>query len=104
GRAHGVPIGHRTDIRAGIVKVAGSDGGPSARDLPIFRAAAETHRRTGVPIHTPCEGGTGALEQSRVLLDAGVPAASISLSHIDKIVDRGYHRELPSSGAFAAYE
>ena len=98
------PIVRRTDVRAGIVKVAGSDGGPSARDLPIFHAAAETHRRTGVPLHTHCEGGTGALEQLSVLLDAGVPAASISLSHVDKVVDRGYHRELLSSGAFAVYD
>ena len=28
----------RTPIRAGIVKIAGSQGGPSDRDLPIFRA------------------------------------------------------------------
>ena len=93
-RDYGGPIVRRTDVRAGIVKVAGSEGGPSARDLPIFRAAAATHRRTGVPVHTHCEAGTGALEQLRVLLDAGVPASHVSLSHVDKVVDRGYHREL----------
>jgi len=103
-RDYGGPIVRRTDIRAGIVKIAGSDGGPSARDLPIFRAAAETHRRIGVPVHTHCEAGTGALEQLRVLLDAGVPAGHVSLSHVDKVVDRGYHRELLSSGAFAVYD
>jgi len=91
-------------VRAGIVKVAGSEGGPSARDLPIFRGAAATHRRTGVPIHTHCEAGTGALEQLRALAEAGVPPSSISLSHVDKVVDRGYHRELLSSGAFAVYD
>ena len=64
------------DVRAGVVKVAGSDGGPSARDLPSSAAAAATHRRTGVPILTHCEAGTGALEQVRVLLDAGVPASA----------------------------
>jgi predicted metal-dependent phosphotriesterase family hydrolase len=103
-RDYGGPIVRRTDIRAGIVKAAGSEGGPSARDMPIFRAAAETHRRTGVPIHTHCEGGTGALEQLRVLTESGVPPAAISLSHVDKVVDRGYHRELLSSGAFAVYD
>ena len=40
-RDYGGPIVRRTDVRAGIVKVAGSEGGPSARDLPIFRAAAD---------------------------------------------------------------
>ena len=95
---------NRTGIRAGIVKVAGSEGGPSARDLPIFRAAAAAHARTGVPVHTHCEAGTGALEQIRVLVDAGVPADRISLSHVDKVVDRGYHRDLFATGAFGVYD
>ena len=103
-RDYGGPIVHRTDIRAGIVKVGGSQGGPSDRDLPIFRAAAATHARIGVPVHTHCEAGTGALEQIRLLVDAGVPAQRISLSHVDKVVDRGYHRELFASGAFAVYD
>jgi phosphotriesterase-related protein len=103
-RDYGGPIVNRTEVRAGIVKVAGSEGGPSGRDLPIFRAAVAAHQQTGVPIHTHCEGGTGALEQLRVLLDAGVPADRTSLSHVDKVVDRGYHRELLSSGAFVVYD
>jgi predicted metal-dependent phosphotriesterase family hydrolase len=103
-RDYGGPIIRRTDIRAGIVKVGGSQGGPSTRDMPVFRAAAAAHMRTGVPIHTHCEAGTGALEQVRLLVDAGVPAARISLSHVDKVVDRGYHRELFATGAFAVYD
>lgn len=103
-RDYGGPIVRRTQIRAGIVKVGGSLDGPSARDLPIFRAAAATHQRTGVPIQTHCEAGTGALEQVRTLVDAGVSAEAISLSHVDKVVDRGYHRELFATGAFAVYD
>lgn len=98
------PIVERTDIRAGVIKIAGSLGGPSDRDRPIFRAAAATHVRTGVPVHTHCEAGTGALEQIRLLTDAGVQAQRISLSHVDKVVDRGYHRELFASGASAVYD
>ena len=103
-RDYGGPLVHRTDVRAGIVKIAGSEGGPSARDEPIFRAAAAVHARTGVPVHTHCENGTGALEQLRLLTDAGVRPAHLSLSHVDKVVDRGYHRELLSTGAFAVYD
>lgn len=103
-RDYGGPVVKRTGVRAGMVKVGGSEGGPSTRDLPIFRAAAAAHRHTGVPVHTHCEGGTGGLEQLRVLVDAGVPPDRISLSHVDKVVDRGYHRELLSSGAFAVYD
>jgi len=103
-RDYSGPIVRRTGTRAGIVKVGGSEGGLSARDVPIFRAAARAHRRTGVPLHTHCEAGTGALEQVRILVDGGVPAARISLSHVDKVVDRGYHRELFATGAFAVYD
>jgi predicted metal-dependent phosphotriesterase family hydrolase len=104
GRDYSGPIVDRTEIRAGIVKVAGSEGGPSARDLPIFLAASLAHARTGVPIHTHCEAGTGALEQILTLLGAGVSVDRISLSHVDKVVDRGYHRDLFATGAFAVYD
>jgi len=103
-RDYGGPIVQRTVIRAGVVKVGGSEGGPSPRDVPIFRAAAAIHARTGAPVHTHCEAGTGAIEQIRTLVDCGVPAARISLSHVDKVVDRGYHRELFATGAFAVYD
>jgi len=103
-RDYSGPIVLRTDIRAGVVKVGGSEGGPSPRDVPIFRAAAGAHARTGVPVHTHCEGGTGAIDQIRILVDAGVPPERISLSHVDKVVDRGYHRELFATGALAVYD
>jgi phosphotriesterase-related protein len=98
------PVVRRTDHRAGIVKIAGSDGGPSDRDRPIFAAAAVAHARTGAPILTHCEGGTGALEQIRLLDHLGVPPGRVVLSHVDKVVDRGYHREILASGVFAEYD
>lgn len=98
------PVVARTPHRAGIIKVAGSEGGPSARDARIFRAAAAAHLRTGAPILTHCEHGTGALEQVRLLGEHGVPPARVILSHVDKVVDRGYHRELLATGATAAYD
>ena len=98
------PIVRRTAHRAGVVKVAGSEGGPSSRDTPIFIAAAEAHRRTGVPILTHCENGTGALQQVRLLVDHGVPAGHVVLSHVDKVLDTGYHAELLATGAFAEYD
>jgi predicted metal-dependent phosphotriesterase family hydrolase len=90
--------------RAGVIKVAGSEGGPSARDARIFRAAAQAYRRTGIPILTHCEAGTGALQQVRLLAEQGVDLRHVILSHVDKVVDRGYHRELAASGAVLAYD
>jgi 5-phospho-D-xylono-1,4-lactonase len=103
-REDGGPIRLESSVRAGVVKVAGSEGGPSSRDLVMFRAAAVAHRRTGVPVHTHCEGGTGALEQIRALTDGGTPPSSVSVSHVDKIVDRGYHREILATGAYVVYD
>ena len=98
------PVVERTEHRAGIIKVAGSDGGPSDRDRRIFEAAALAHLATGVPILTHCEAGTGGLEQLRALTDLGVDPRNVAFSHVDKIVDRGYHRELLGSGAFGEYD
>ncbi len=98
------PVVRRTPHRAGVIKVAGSEGGPSTRDRRVFEAAAQAHRRTGVPILTHCEGGTGALEQVRLLADRGVDLSHVVLSHVDKVVDRGYHRELLATGALAEYD
>jgi phosphotriesterase-related protein len=98
------PVVRRTAHRAGVLKVAGSDGGPSARDTRIFEAAAIAHRRTGVPILTHCEGGTGAVEQVTLLERLGVDPRHAVVSHVDKVVDTGYHREIVGSGAFVEYD
>jgi predicted metal-dependent phosphotriesterase family hydrolase len=98
------PIVRRTDVRAGVVKVGGSVDRLSARDRPIFRAAAQAQLLTGAPIETHCEGGTGAVDQIRELLDAGVAAGHLVVSHVDKVVDRGYHREIFESGASVVYD
>ena len=98
------PVVRRTPHRAGIVKTAGSDGGPSARDRRTFEAAALTASRTGVPVLTHCEGGTGGLEQIKLLDELDVPLARVVLSHTDKVADRGYHRDLLGSGACVVYD
>ncbi len=98
------PVVHRTPHKAGVIKIAASEGGPSARDAFVYRAAAATHRRTGVPILTHCENGTGALEQIRLLIEAGVDPGHVVLSHVDKIVDPGYHRDIVATGALVEYD
>ncbi len=98
------PIVKRTEHRAGVMKVAGSTDGPSARDEKVFAAAAMAQRRTGCPILTHCEGGTGALEQVELLVRHGSDPAHIVLSHVDKVVDRGYMREIAATGARVEYD
>lgn len=101
---YGGPLVRRGPHRAGIIKVAGGEGGLAPRDERVFTAAALAHAATGAPILTHCEHGTGALEQVRFLADRGVPPSRVTLSHVDKVVDRGYHRELLATGAFAEFD
>jgi phosphotriesterase-related protein len=70
----------------------------------VFEAAAIAATRAGTALLTHCEAGTGGLEQLRLLADLGVPADRVILSHTDKVVDRGYHRELLATGAYVVYD
>jgi 5-phospho-D-xylono-1,4-lactonase len=98
------PIVERTAHRAGVIKIGGSDGSLTDRDERVFDAAALAHGRTGAPILTHCEKGTAGIDQVRRLADRGVALAHVALSHVDKIVDRGYHRELVATGAALEYD
>jgi phosphotriesterase-related protein len=61
-------------------------------------------QRTGCPILTHCEHGTGALEQVEFLQRHGADPAHIVLSHTDKIVDRAYMRDIAATGARVEYD
>jgi phosphotriesterase-related protein len=101
---YGGPMVERTEHRAGVIKVAGSADGPSPRDARVFEAAAAAQRATGCPILTHCENGTGGLEQATLLERLGGDLRHVALSHVDKVVDRGYHRDLFATGAFLEYD
>jgi 5-phospho-D-xylono-1,4-lactonase len=93
----------RTEHRAGVIKVAGS-AELTDRERRAFEAAAAVHVRKGCPILTHCTDGLGALEQVRVLSEHSVDPGHVTLSHTDKVVDRGYHREILASGASVEYD
>ncbi len=94
----------RTEVRAGLVKVAALDETLSARDGRLFEAAAITTGATGVPVLTHTEGGLGGLNQIERLLQLGVPADRIALSHTDKVTDPGYHRAMLETGVSLCYD
>ena len=102
---YGSPVVKRTPYRAGVIKVAGSSAdGLTDRDRRTFEAAAIASRVTGCPILTHCEGGRGGVEQVEWLTRHGGHAEHIALSHVDKVVDRGYQRELWATGAYVEYD
>jgi phosphotriesterase-related protein len=101
---YAAPVVKRTSHRAGVMKIAGSLGGPSRRDERVFAAAAMAQARTGCPILTHCENGTGALEQVAVLERHGADPVHIVLSHVDKVADRAYQRDIAATGARVEYD
>jgi predicted metal-dependent phosphotriesterase family hydrolase len=98
------PIVERTDIRAGVIKVGGSADFPTERDATVFQAAAMAQQATGVPILTHTDGGQRGLEQARFLADHGADLSHVLLSHVDKVVDHEYHRELAATGARVEFD
>ncbi len=98
------PIVERTRHRAGVIKIGGSEGTLTERDARVFDAASAAHLRTGAPILTHCDEGTAGVEQVGRLADGGVDLAHLALSHVDKVVDRGYHRELAATGVALEYD
>jgi phosphotriesterase-related protein len=98
------PVVRRTPHRAGVIKVAGEADGLTPLEAKAFGAAASAHARTGVPILTHCEQGRAGPAQARFLLDRGVTPSNVVLSHTDKVVDRGYQRELLATGVTLEYD
>jgi phosphotriesterase-related protein len=93
-----------TDIKAGIIKVATSGPDIKYREIKLFEAAAIATQKTGAPIISHCEHGTGALEQINLFQKLGVNLSKVTLSHTDKENDPGYHREILSSGINLEYD
>ena len=98
------PIVKRTAHKAGVMKIAGSSGALTPRDQEVFAAAGMAQHRSGCPILTHCEGGTGAVEQVEWLVKHGGDPAHIVLSHVDKIADRAYMRDIAATGARVEYD
>ncbi|WP_051581295.1 phosphotriesterase family protein [Pseudonocardia acaciae] len=98
------PAVRSTGHRAGFITIATGDETLTARDRPIIAAVGLAHRATGAPVLAHCEGGRGASEWLEALTEAGVPAESVLLGHMDKVADPGYHRELAASGATLEYD
>lgn len=93
-----------TGVRCGVVKLATSLDAITPAEEVALRAAARTHRATGVPILTHTEAGTFAPRQLELLAAEGVPATAVTLGHLDRRPDLGLHRELAQAGAFLSYD
>ena len=73
-----------TGVRPGMLaEFASHDEGDPDEDVEkVFRAGARAHLATGLPITTHCWIGNGALWQIGILIEEGVPPASVVIAHV----------------------
>jgi predicted metal-dependent phosphotriesterase family hydrolase len=93
-----------TGVRAGVIKVGSSEGGPNPTEHRVMRAAAAAHRSTGAPITTHTTAGTAPLQQLDVLEAAGVALDRVCVGHLDRRLDWDEHAEVANRGAFVGYD
>ena len=87
-------------VRSGIFKVGASYHRLQPLERTAFAAAAEAHRRTGVPVCVHTEHGTMGLRIVEHLGELGVPPDSIVLAHLDRNPDAVEHAETGNAGAW----
>jgi len=97
-----------TPVRAGFIKLAMSDDGPTALEIRNLRAAVRASQNTGAVIGSHTIGGTVARKEMNVLEEAGLDLHRFiwihaqtepDLSILKEAAQRGAYVELDSVGA-----
>lgn len=98
------PLVKRTSHKAGMIKLATGDEKITDHQHKIFEAAVNAHLETGAPILTHTNGGKLAMEQIELFLKLGADLNHVVISHVDKQLDLGFHRDLMQAGVYVEYD
>ncbi|NUW40161.1 phosphotriesterase-related protein [Nonomuraea rhodomycinica] len=91
----------RTGVKAAILKCATDRPGMTRNCERVFRAVAEAHLETGVPITTHSHSASrGGLEQQRLLASLGVDLGRVVIGHAGDSTDVAYLEELVANGSY----
>jgi phosphotriesterase-related protein len=94
-----------TQVRAGLIKVAGGFHVLDAHAELVMRAAAEAHHATNAPIAVHHELGSAADAVLDLLVDKlDVHPAAIILGHLNRFPDHRAHHDLARRGAWLAFD
>lgn len=93
-----------THLRAGVIKAATSAGQAAESELRVIRAAGLAHQETGAPVSTHTEAGTFAVEQARLLLEAGVRPEKLCVGHLDRGLEPRTYLELAGLGIYLGFD
>lgn len=93
-----------TDIKAGIIKCGSEYNNFNANAQKLVRVAAAAYRETGRPVITHTTAGTMGYEQASLLIEQGVDAHRITLSHMDRNLDFFEHLRIAKMGVYLGYD
>ena len=93
-----------TGVMPAFMKI-GVDAGPlSAVDEKLVRAAARTHRATGLPIYSHTGNGIAALAEVAVLDDERAPLGAFVWVHAQNETDPAVHVQVARRGAWVSFD
>ncbi|MGH8874468.1 MAG: phosphotriesterase family protein [Acidimicrobiia bacterium] len=93
-----------TRVRAGIIKIGTSLDQVIPFEARAIRAAGAAQRATGAPITTHTTAGTLAMEQVRLLEEAGADLRRVCIGHLDRRLVWEEHLALARAGVFLGYD
>jgi len=93
-----------TSIKPAFMKIGVDEGPLSEVDAKLVRAAAITHRKTGLPIASHTSTGIAAMEQLDLLERAGVPLSSFIWVHAHNERDMNLLTRAATRGAWVEFD
>ena len=94
----------KTDIKAGVIKVATGAGKITDYEYDVLTAAARASVETGAPITTHTDEGTMGEEQQAFLVEKGVPAHKIIIGHSCGTSNHEYHMNILDRGSYLGFD
>jgi phosphotriesterase-related protein len=93
-----------TPIRAGFIKIAMSDDGPTEREVRNLQAAARASQATDAVIASHTIGGALAMREMDILEQAGLDLSRFIWVHANAEADPGYHLKAAQRGAYVEFD
>lgn len=89
-----------TDIKAGVIKLASSQGEITPTEEIFFKAAARAQKESGCVIITHTQLGTMGPEQAELLISEGADPGKIAIGHMCGSTDLDYHERVLKQGVY----
>ena len=93
-----------TGIKPAFMKIGVDAGSLSTVDAKLVRAAALTHKATGLPIASHSGDGVAAFEQLDLIEQSGVPLSAFIWVHAHSEMDSSRHVRAAARGAWLEFD